>query len=55
MAGKAANSPSVSLSGLPRYVAACLDVLVDFYAGPERHERIRMAEIEPPGEREAAD
>lgn len=37
------------------FVACCLDALVDFYAGPERRGKIRMVEIAPPGEREAAD
>jgi hypothetical protein len=37
------------------YLAAAMDQLADYYAPPERRGWIRMAEIEPPGEREAAD
>jgi hypothetical protein len=37
------------------YCAACLDMLCDFYNGPERRGRIRMVEIRPPVQRDAAD
>jgi len=40
------------------YIAACMDMLADFRAGPERRGRIRMVEIEPIAplpKREAAD
>jgi hypothetical protein len=45
----------MNLNGAAGYIAACLDMLADFYAGPERRGRIRMVEFEPAGEREAAD
>jgi len=45
-------NPSVSAG----YLACAMDWLADFYSPPEQSQRIRSAEIAPPGgAREAAD